>query len=416
MMLCKAPSFKSIGSKRSYSEPATSRYGGPGRVFLVAGKRTPFGKFGGSLMDITPVELGVIASNAVLAETGVDPKKIDHVIFANVVPTTTDTIYASRHIALKIGAKVETPAYNVNRLCGSGLQAIIDAANYIRRAEADCVLAAGAENMSMIPHLVYGSRFGTRFGPLQTVDLLMDSLTDKHSGTPMGITAENLAEDFKISRDECNRFSKQSHDRADAAYRNNLLTGEIVEIPGKKKATTKDEQIREGVTLEEMEKLKPSFKKDGTVTAGTASGIVDGAASVLVASEGFCQKNNLIPLAEIGHSTVIGVDPTRMGIGPSPAIKMLLKKIGATINDIDLVEINEAFAAQTLACLKDLSLDQSKVNIWGGAIAIGHPLGASGVRISLTLARQLKHTKGKMGIASACIGGGQGIALQLKAV
>jgi len=411
-MLVQSALLKGNLSKRGYSTNVASS----GRVFLVAGKRTPFGKFGESLKDISPVELAVLASKAVLDETKISSKKIDHSIFANVCPSTTDTVYGGRHVLLKIGGKNETPAYNVNRLCGSGLQAIIDAANYIRRGEASLVLATGVENMSMIPHLVYGSRFGTRFGPLQTVDMLMDSLTDKHAGCAMAITAENLATDFKITREECDKFAFQSQTRAAKAYKEGLLQPEIVKVSLKKKEVVADEHVRKEVTLEELSKLKATFLEGGTVTAGTASGIVDGAGAVLIASEEFCQREGLTPLAEIGESAVVGVDPTRMGIGPSPAIKKLFQKTGLSLKDIDLIEINEAFAAQTLACVKDLGLDQAKLNIWGGAIAIGHPLGATGIRLALTLSRQLKHTKTKNGIASACIGGGQGIALHLKAV
>jgi acetyl-CoA C-acetyltransferase/acetyl-CoA acyltransferase 2 len=385
-------------------------------VFIVAGKRTPFGKFGESLKDISPVDLTVLAGRAVLDETKISPKKIDHSILANVTPSTTDTIYAARHVALKLGAKVETPAYNVNRLCGSGFQAIVDASHYIKRGEASLVLASGVENMSMVPHLVYGSRFGTRFGPIQTVDMLMDSLTDKYAGCAMAITAENLATDFKISREECDQFGFQSHQKAAKAFKDGHFQGEIARVAVKKKEVTGDEHVRHQVSIEDMTKLKATFKENGTVTAGTASGIVDGAGAVLVASQEFCNQEGLTPLAEVVDYAVVGVDPTRMGIGPSPAIKKLLKQQNLSMKDIDLFEINEAFAAQTLAVAKDLSLDQSKLNVWGGAIAIGHPLGASGIRICLTLARQLKHYGLKNGIGAACIGGGQGIAVYLRAV
>jgi acetyl-CoA C-acetyltransferase/acetyl-CoA acyltransferase 2 len=412
--LQRAQSIRVTTANRSFSTTKTAM---SNRVFLVGGKRTPFGKNGESLKDIPPVELAYIATKALLEETQINPKKIDHSIMANVVPSTTDTIYGARHLALKVGAKLETPAYNVNRLCGSGIQAIVDAANYIRRGEANLVLASGVENMSLIPHLVYGARFGTRFGPFQTVDMLMDSLTDKHAGCAMAITAETLATDNRISREDCDEFSLQSHQRASQAYKDNLLQGEIAKVIVKKKGEiVRDEHIRPQATKEELAKLRSTFKDFGVVTPGTASGIVDGAGAVFVASEEFVNKEGITPLAEIADSAVVGVDPTRMGIGPVPAIKKLLQKSNLTLKDIDLVEINEAFAAQTLACVKELQLDVNKLNIWGGAIAIGHPLGASGIRIALTLARQLKHTGGKNGIASACIGGGQGIALHLKSI
>jgi len=301
-------------------------------------------------------------------------------------------------------------------LCGSGIQAIVDASHLIKRGEAACVLASGTENMSLIPHLVYGSRFGTKYGSLQTVDMLMDSLTDQYVKAPMAITAENLAVKYGISREECDKFGIRSHENTTKAYSKGYLQGEVASIPLKKGELSKDEHFRSSVSMEEMTKLKASFKKDGVVTAGTASGIVDGAASVLIASEEFCNKEGLKPLAEIIGYSVAGVEPTLMGIGPVPAIRDLLAKTGYELKQIDLIEINEAFAAQTLSCVKELGIDINKLNIWGGAIAIGHPLGASGVRISLTLARQLRETKGKLGIASACIGGGQGIAILLKSV
>jgi acetyl-CoA acyltransferase 2 len=386
---------------------------GKEKVFLVHGRRTPFGKFGESLKEITPVDLAVFSTKAVLEDTKLKPDKIEHVIVGNVSPVTVDTLYAARHIALKSGLPIQTPAYGVNRLCGSGIQAIVDAANMVRRGDANAVIAAGTENMSMSPHLVYGGRFGTRFGPLKTVDMLMDSLTDSYVNCPMAITAENLATQFQISREECDQFGLRSHNLAAKAYKDGHLQGEVVNVPLKKGHLDKDEQVRFDATITDIAKLKASFKKDGVVTPGTASGIVDGAASVLVANETFVKRHNLQPLSEIGESSVVGVEPTIMGIGPSPAIKLLLNKMGKSLKDIDLVEINEAFAAQTLACVKDLGLNIEKLNVWGGAIAIGHPLGASGIRLALTLSRQLHAYNKKHGIVSACIGGGQGIALYL---
>lgn len=384
------------------------------KVYIVSGKRTPFGKFGGSLMKITPVDLAVHASKAILDETGIKPEQVDHVIFGNVAPATTDTMYAGRHLALKLGMPEHTPGYVVNRLCGSGIQVILDAVRQIKLGESECVLTAGAENMSMMPHLVYGSRFGTRFGSLETVDMLMDTLTDKFTGTPMAMTAEKLAETHNISREEVDQYSLDAHKKALAAKE--LLSGEIAPIVQGRINCAHDEHVREDATIEGMNKLKPAFKKDGVVTPATASGIVDGAACVLVASEDFVKKNNLTPLAEIIDGHVVGVDPNIMGIGPVPAIKGLLEKNNMDLSKIDLVEINEAFAAQVIACRKDLELDQEKLNVWGGAVAIGHPLAGTGTRITYTLARQLKHFKKEYGIASACIGGGQGIAILLRAV
>lgn len=384
------------------------------KVYIVAGKRTPFGKFGGSLKKITPVDLAVHASKAILEETGIKPEQVDHVIFGNVAPSTTDTMYAGRHLALKLGMPEHTPGYVVNRLCGSGIQVILDAVRQIKLGESECVLTAGAENMSMMPHLVYGSRFGTRFGSLETVDMLMDTLTDKYTGTPMALTAEKLAETHKVSRKEVDQYTLEAHQKAVAAR--DLLAGEIVAIEEGRVKCTQDEHVRDDVTIEGMNKLKPSFKKDGVVTPATASGIVDGAACVLVASEQFVKENKLTPLAEIIDGHVVGVDPNIMGIGPVPAIKGLLEKNNMKLEDIDLVEINEAFAAQVIACQKDLELDKKKLNVWGGAVAIGHPLAGTGTRITNTLARQLKHFNKEYGIASACIGGGQGIAILIRAV
>lgn len=384
------------------------------KVFLVAGKRTPFGKFGGSLKDITPVDLAVHASKALISEIKLDAQKIDQVFLGSVVPSSTDTMYGGRHLALKLGCRQETPGVVINRLCGSGIEVILNAARLIKTGEAQCVLAAGTENMSMVPHLVYGSRFGTKYGSLKTVDMLLDALTDQYAQIPMGITAENLAEKFSVTKEQSDTFAYHSHARAAKAYQEGLLQGEITPIPLKRGECSRDEHMREDASLEEMKSLKPTFKADGVVTAASASGIVDGAAAVIVASEAFVLQEGLVPLAEIIDGAVIGVDPKIMGIGPSPAIKMLLKKNNMTMEQIDLFEINEAFAGQTLSCMKDTEIAHEKINIWGGAVALGHPLAASGVRISHTLARQLKHYNKTYGIASACIGGGQGIAVLLK--
>jgi acetyl-CoA acyltransferase 2 len=386
------------------------------KTYLVNGKRTAFGKFGGSLKDISPVDLAVYSSKALIDELKISPESFDHVIFANVAPATTDTMYAGRHLGLKLGMPEKTPGYVVNRLCGSGIQVILDAVRQIKLGESECVLVAGAENMSLMPHLVYGSRFGTRYGSLKTVDMLMDTLTDKFTGIPMALTAEKLAEMNKINRDQVDQYSLESHQKAKKAYEDGHLQGEIVPIEEGRVKCDKDEHIRFDVNLEGMQKLKASFQKDGVVTPGTASGIVDGAASVIVASEDFVNKYQLNPIAEIIDGDVVGVDPTIMGIGPVPAINNLLAKNNMKIDDIDLVEINEAFAAQVMACQMNLDIPTEKLNIWGGAVAIGHPLGATGTRISLTLARQLNILNKNYGIASACIGGGQGISLLLKKV
>lgn len=386
------------------------------KIYLVAGKRTPFGKFGGSLKDIKPVDLAVLCSKSLISEIKLDPSKIDHVLLGNVVPSSTDTLYGGRHLALKLGCRQETPGMVINRLCGSGIEVILQAKRLIQLGEAQCVLASGTENMSMIPHLVYGSRFGTKYGSLKTEDMLLDALNDQFTNTPMGITAENLSQKFGIQRQECDVFSFKSHDKAVKAKDAGLFKDEIAPIELKRGTCEIDEHVRSDASVEEMEKLKSTFVKDGVVTAASASGIVDGAASVIVASESFVRSEGLTPLCEIVDGFVIGVDPKIMGIGPSPAIQELLKRNNLKKEDIDLFEINEAFAGQALSCVKDLAINEDKVNVWGGAVAIGHPLGASGVRISLTLARQLKHFNKTLGIASACIGGGQGIAVLLKRI
>eukprot|EP01125_Pyxidicula_operculata_P021848 TRINITY_DN8696_c0_g1_i1.p1 TRINITY_DN8696_c0_g1~~TRINITY_DN8696_c0_g1_i1.p1 ORF type:complete len:407 (+),score=109.13 TRINITY_DN8696_c0_g1_i1:42-1262(+) len=393
-------------SVRSYSTQS--------KVYLVGAKRTPFGKFGGSLKDVTPNDLGVHSVKATLEDARVAANLIDHVVLGNVVPSTTDTLYGSRHIGLKSGVRTEVPAYAVNRLCGSGIQAIADAKHLIQRGEAECVLAVGTENMSLAPHLTYGARWGTKYGEYKVVDMLQNSLVDALCNTPMAITAENLAVKFNVTRKDCDEYSLNSHRKGSAAYKNNHLQGEIAPFPLKKKTVDRDEHLRDDINIEEMSKLSPVFKKDGTVTAANASGIVDGAASVLVVSEAFLKKHGLKPLAEVGAYAVVGVEPTEMGIGASHAVKKLLAKLNAKVQDIDLFEINEAFAAQVVACAKDLNLDLEKLNVWGGAVALGHPLGATGVRITNTLARQMNTLNKKHGIASACIGGGQGIAIELK--
>ena len=386
------------------------------KVFIVQGKRTPFGKFGGSLGGLTPVDLAVIATKALLEETKISPDTLDQVIFANVIPSTPDTLYAGRHLGLKSGLKVESPAIVINRLCGSGIQALIDGARLIRTSEAEALLIAGAETLSMAPHLTYGARFGTKYGPLKSQDLLLDTLYDKHSQTAMGITAENLAHDYTVTKEESDQYAYESHVKANKAYASNLIQPEIAAVKVDRVDCSKDEHLREDISLAEMQKLKPTFKKDGTVTAGSASGIVDGACAIIIASEEYVKKHNLKPIAEIIDGDVVGVDPARMGIGPVPAIKNLLKKQNMNIGDVDFFEINEAFAPQVIACRKALEIAPDKLNIWGGAVALGHPLGATGLKITLTLARQLQHHQKTYGISSACIGGGQGIALLIKKV
>jgi len=398
-----------LNKRRLFSTQSTGR-----KVHIVSGKRTPFGKFDGSLKEVGVVDLAVIASKATLDAIKVEPKELDHVVFANVLPSTVDVIYGARHLSLKLGCPIPTPSFAVNRLCGSGIQAIAEAFNMIMLGQSNVVLTSGSENMSMAPHLVYGARFGTRFGPLKTVDMLMDALTDSYCKTPMAITAENLSKEYNVTREDCDVYSLNSHKKTAEAYKNNLLQGEIVPVPLKKGVLEKDEHVRYDCNIEDMSKLKATFQKDGVVTAGTASGIVDGASSVLLVSDKYLKEKNLSSLAVVLDWVAVGVKPELMGYGPVDAINLILKRNKLSLKEIDLVEINEAFAGQTLSCMKALNLEPSKLNIWGGAVAMGHPLGATGTRITFTLVRQLRKKGLKLGIASACIGGGQGIAMLVR--
>jgi acetyl-CoA C-acetyltransferase/acetyl-CoA acyltransferase 2 len=380
------------------------------KTYLVGAKRTAFGKFGGSLANLAPVELATICSRDLIRLLPVE--EISQVLFANVIPSTSATLYAARHLALNLGAPITTAGKVVNRLCGSGIEVLSEAINLIKLRRANTLLCAGAENMSMVPHLVYGGRFGTKYGGLQSVDLLLETLTDQRCQTPMGITAENLAKQYQLTRQECDEYALESHLKAVKAKAFHMR--EIIEVSLKNINFNYDEHVRSDVDINAIQKLRPSFLKDGVVTAANASGIVDGAAACLVASEDYCLKNKLDTLAELVDYSVIGVEPSVMGIGPVPAIQSLLKNNNLKIDDIDLFEINEAFASQVLACQRELEIPLEKLNIWGGAIALGHPLGATGLRLVQTLALQLKENNLQYGIASACIGGGQGIAILLK--
>jgi acetyl-CoA acyltransferase 2 len=385
-------------------------------AFIVAAKRTPFGSFGGALKNKTPTELGVIASKAALASGGVDPAIIDSSIWGNVCPTAADTAYMSRHIALKVGCSDATPAVNVNRLCGSGFQSIVTAVQEINSGDANVVLTGGSENMSMAPFAARNMRFGTALGTdYKLEDTLWQTLTDMHTGCPMAITAENLAEQYSVSREECDAFALRSQHAAQAATEGGLFDAEMAPIEVKTRKgpeeMTRDEHPRANATLDQLAKLPAIFKKNGTVTAGNASGICDGAGAVVVASGSAVDSKGLEPLARIVSYQVTGVDPNIMGIGPVPAIKGALDRAGLTLADMSIIEVNEAFAPQFLACEKALGLDRDVTNACGGAIALGHPVGASGARIMAHVVHRLQATGGKYGIGSACIGGGQGIAI-----
>jgi acetyl-CoA acyltransferase 2 len=389
-------------------------------IVFLGGARTPFGGFGGSLKSFTATDLGVVAGKAAIERSGITPEDVHHVLFGNVLQTSVDAIYLARHIGLRCGVPVPTPALTLNRLCGSGFQAVVSGAHEIMAGDAEICLVGGAESMSQAPHVIRGARWGIPLGKSTMEDSLMASLTDSYCGTPMAITAENLAEQYQISRQECDELGYRSQDLARTAWANGTLAHEVVpvEIPGKKGSVTlfeRDEHFRQDVSLEAMARLAPVFKKDGVVTAGNASGICDGAAALVISTAGAASARGLAPLGRLVSWGVAGVEPRIMGIGPVEAAKQALKRAGLTLDAMDLIEINEAFAPQYLACEKELSLDRSKVNVNGGAIAVGHPLGASGARLTLTLLLELRRRKAKYGLAAACIGGGQGIALVVEA-
>ena len=388
-------------------------------VYIVDGARTAFTEFGGSFANIDATELGTATAIEALRRSNVQPEQVDHVIYGNVIHTGKNSAYIARHIGLQAGVPQEVPALTLNRLCGSGMQAVVTAAQQILLGEAAIVLAGGAENMSQSPYSNFEQRFsGSKLGNLQFEDMLQATLTDQYTGSGMGMTAEKLSEQYSISREEQDAFAVESNWRAAKAVENGLFAEEIVAVEVRTRKNTvmvdKDEHIRPDADVVGLAKLRPAFKKDGTVTAGNASGINDGAASVVVAGEKAVQERGLKPIARIVSWGVVGVDPTIMGIGPVPAIKQALERAGLTIEDMDIVEVNEAFAAQYLAVEKELGLDRTKTNVNGGAIALGHPVGASGTRILLSAAYELKRRNARYAVASLCIGGGQGIAVVIE--
>ena len=383
-------------------------------IVILGGARTAFGTYGGALRDKSATDLGVVAAKGALERSKLEPGKIDQVIFGNVLQTSGDAVYFARHIGLKAGVPQEAPALTINRLCGSGLQAILLGAQEIQLGQADFVLAGGAENMSMAPHQIRGARWGLPLGEQKLEDYLWVALVDSYNGLGMANTAENLGRKYGITREAADEFAYRSHMLAAKARESCRFSEEIVPVDVKMKKGTvvvdKDEHIRPDTNLEALGKLVARFEKDGTVTAGNASGINDGAAAVVVASAEAATKAGLTPIARVVSGGVCGVDPDIMGIGPAPSSRQALKRAGLTVQDMDLVEINEAFATQYLAVEKDLGLDRERTNVNGGAIALGHPLGASGARLALTLITELQKRKSRYGLASLCIGGGQGIA------
>ena len=389
-------------------------------VFILGGARTPMAEYVGALKDISALELGAIASRAALERTGVRPDWVDHVVFGNVLQTSADAIYGARHIGLKAGVPIDVPALTVNRLCGSGIQAAVSGAQLVLLGEAEIVLSGGTENMSQAPHVMRGLRSGLRLGQGKLEDSLWESLLDPYCGCTMAGTAENCARKYGISREDQDTFALRSQQLASKAWSEGRFAGEVVPVELKsRKGTTlfaQDDHLRADTTLEGLAKLPPAFSKDGTVTAGNASGIVDGGAALILASAKAVRERGLKPIGRLVGWAVTGVEPSLMGMGPAPATRALLKKHGLSLADVDLIEVNEAFAGQYLAVEKELGLDRDKVNVNGGAIALGHPLGMSGTRLLLTLLLELRRRGKTRGIATACIGGGQGIAALVETV
>jgi len=388
-------------------------------ALVVAGARTPMGEYNTVFRNLSEIELGAIAAREALKRSLAQPDRVDHVVFGNAMQTSGNAMYGARHVGLKAGLPETVPALTVNRLCGSGLQAIVTGASMIQLQEADVVLAGGMENMTQAPHVARGLRSGLKMGHAQLEDSLLVGLLDTYCGCSMAQTAEVLAAERGITRDQSDRYALRSQQAAEAAARAGRFREEIVPVTvrerGKDVVVTEDSHRRPDTTLEGLAKLPPAFQGKGFVTAGNASGIVDGAAAVVLASPAAARDLKGEPLGRIITYGVAGVPPRIMGIGPVPAIRQALERAGLSLKEIDLFEINEAFAAQYLAVEKELGLDRERVNVNGGAVALGHPLGATGARLALTLLLELRRRGGRYGVASACIGGGQGIAVVVQA-
>lgn len=392
-------------------------------VVFLSGVRTGFGSFGGALKDLSATDLGGYAAEAAIQRAQVPASAIEHVIIGNAMQTSADGAYLARHVGLRAGCPIETPAVTVNRLCGSGFESIVQAAHRIMLGEAGVVLAGGAESMSQAPYVLRGIRWGTRLGSAPAMeDVLWQGLTDRQCGCSMGITAENLAGRYGITRDDADRFALRSQQAAKAAWENGWFADELCTVPltdrksGQSVPWARDEHMRPDTSLEGLAKLSPVFKPDGVVSAGTASGISDGAGACVVANADTARAMGAKPIGRLVGWGVAGVDPTIMGIGPAPAIRQALKRTGLTLDQMDRVEVNEAFAAQYLAVEKELGLDRAKTNVEGGGVALGHPLGASGTRITVHLLHTLRRIGKRYGLGSACIGGGQGIAVIVEAL
>jgi acetyl-CoA acyltransferase 2 len=387
---------------------------------ILHGARTPMARYMGAFDSTTAIELGAAASKEAIRRAGTEPADFDHVIFGNVMQTSADALYGARHVGLKAGLPIETPAVTVNRLCGSGMESITQAAQRILLGEARVVLAGGMENMSQAPHVIRGARAGFRLGEGKLEDSLMSGLFDTYCGYSMSETAENLAAEQGITRRASDEYALRSQQAAEAALRAGHFKDEIVPVEvkkGKKTTTvTEDDHRRPETTMETLESLQPAFRKDGIVTAGNASGIVDGAAAVVVTHGKIAKERGWKPLGKIVGWATAGVPPQIMGIGPVPAIQKALALTGLKLEQMDLVEVNEAFAAQYLAVEKVLGLNRDKTNVNGGAIALGHPLAATGTRLILSLLLELRRRGARYGVSSACIGGGQGIAVIVESV
>jgi acetyl-CoA acetyltransferase family protein len=384
-------------------------------VVILGGARTPMREYVGDFTQVSALELGGVAAAAALERSGAKPEWVDHVVMGNALQTSGDAIYGARHVGLKAGVPVETPALTVNRLCGSGIQSVVSAAQMIRLGEAGLVLAGGMENMTQAPHVIRGARGGFGLGQGRLEDSLMVALLDTHCGLYMAQTSDNLARRHGITREAMDAYALRSQQAAAAARQRGVFRDEIVPVDAPVGRTSVrvegDDHLRPDTTLEGLRALKPAFGKDGFVTAGNASGIVDGAAALVVAGRDAAQARGLRPLARIVSWGIAGVPPELMGIGPVPASRKALSDAGLELSDLDLVEVNEAFAGQYLAVEKELGLDRQRTNVNGGAIALGHPLGATGTRLLLSLLLELRRRKARTGLATACIGGGQGIAM-----
>ena len=397
--------------------------GHPRDVVVLSGKRTGFGTFGGSLKDFTATDLGMISSAAAIEAAGISADQVDHTFFGNALQTSADAIYLARHVALRAGVPQEKGALTVNRLCGSGFEAIVQGAKEIILGEANVCLTGGAESMSQAPHVLRGARFGNlRLGPASEgfEDLLWESLSDTHCDLTMAQTAEELADRYDVQREEVDQVAVTSQQRAKDAWDAGRFKAEITPVTIKtrkgKVTYATDEHMRPETTLEALGALRPYFKKDGLVTAGNASGIGDGAASAVLAGAEWAEANGLRPLGRIVSWGFVGVEPRVMGIGPAPASRLALEKAGLSLADMDLIEVNEAFAPQYKSVEKELGLEMERTNVNGGAIALTHPLAASGARITIHLLHELRRRGGKFGLGSACIGGGQGVAIVVEAL